>query len=47
MLANGMIGAHDLDLFIIEDDPVKVVRRVVEFHEKVNSDAQYAPSLPA
>ena len=42
-----MIGAHDLDLFIIEDDPVKVVRRVVEFHEKVNSDAQYAPSLPA
>ncbi|MNT62735.1 putative lysine decarboxylase [compost metagenome] len=47
VLANGMIGAHDLDLFIIEDDPVKVVRRVVEFHEKVNSDAQYAPSLPA
>ena len=47
VLGNGMIGAHDLDLFIIEDDPVKVVRKVVEFHAKVNSDAQYAPSLPA
>ncbi|MOA40679.1 hypothetical protein D3C78_1625760 [compost metagenome] len=47
VLGNGMIGAHDLDLFIIEDDPVKVVRRVVEFHDKVTSEAQYAPSLPA
>ncbi|WP_444861182.1 LOG family protein [Achromobacter aegrifaciens] len=47
VLANGMIGAHDLDLFIIEDDPMKVVRKVVEFHAKVISDAQYAPSLPA
>ncbi|KOF53711.1 MULTISPECIES: TIGR00730 family Rossman fold protein [unclassified Achromobacter] len=47
MLSNGMISAHDLELFTIEDDPRKVVRRVVEFHEKVTSDAQYAPSLPA
>ncbi len=47
VLGNGMIGAHDLDLFIIEDDPVKVVRKVVEFHERVMSDEQYAPSLPA
>ena len=42
-----MIGAHDLDLFIIEDDPRKVVRKVVEFHQKVSTEAQYAPSLPA
>ena len=31
LLANGMIAAHDLNLFIIEDDPAKVVRKVVEF----------------
>lgn len=47
VLGNGMIGAHDLDLFIIEDDPRKVVRKVVEFHQKASSEAQYAPSLPA
>ncbi|WP_175184433.1 TIGR00730 family Rossman fold protein [Achromobacter animicus] len=47
VLGNGMIAAHDLDLFIIEDDPVKVVRKVVEFHERVMSAEQYAPSLPA
>lgn len=47
VLGNGMIGAHDLDLFIIEDDPRKVVRKVVEFHQKVSTEAQYAPSLPA
>ena len=29
LLANGMIAAHDLNLFIIEDDPAKVVRKVV------------------
>lgn len=46
--ANGMIGAQDLDLFIIEDDPEKVVRHIVEFHRKQQSEqAQYAPSLPA
>ena len=46
--ANGMIGAQDLDLFIIEDDPEKVVRHIVEFHCKQQSEqAQYAPSLPA
>ena len=43
-----MIGAHDLNLFIIEDDPQKVVRKVAEFHAQVsNADARYAPSLPA
>ncbi len=47
VLGNGMIAAHDLELFIIEDDPVKVVRKVVEFHERVMSSEQYAPSLPA
>ena len=48
LLSNGMIGAHDLNLFIIEDDPQKVVRKVAEFHAQVsNADARYAPSLPA
>lgn len=47
MLANGMIAAHDLELFVIEDDPEMVVQRVVEFHETQRSDEQYAPSLPA
>lgn len=48
LLGNGMIGAHDLNLFIIEDDPKKVVRRVVEFFEQANVPAEgYAPSLPA
>ncbi|CAM3612259.1 lysine decarboxylase [Bordetella pertussis] len=48
LLANGMIAAHDLNLFIIEDDPAKVVRKVVEFHDKQGrTDSQYAPSLPA
>ncbi|MBO1112731.1 TIGR00730 family Rossman fold protein [Bordetella petrii] len=46
MLPNGMIAAHDLDLFTVEDDPRKVVRRVVEFHAERRSGAQYAPSLP-
>ncbi|AOB39027.1 TIGR00730 family Rossman fold protein [Bordetella parapertussis] len=48
LLANGMIAAHDLNLFIIEDDPAKVVRKVVEFHDKQGrTDSQHAPSLPA
>ncbi|MFJ1302332.1 TIGR00730 family Rossman fold protein [Pseudomonadota bacterium AL_CKDN230030165-1A_HGKHYDSX7] len=48
LLGNGMIGAHDLNLFIIEDDPEKVVRRVAEFFDKVKvPDEAYAPSLPA
>ncbi|AMD44621.1 Rossman fold protein, TIGR00730 family [Bordetella holmesii] len=48
LLGNGMIGAHDLDLFIIEDDPEKAVRHIVEFHRKKQSpEEQYAPSLPA
>ena len=46
MLPNGMIAAHDLELFIIEDDPRKVVRRVVDFHTQRRSDVEYAPSLP-
>jgi uncharacterized protein (TIGR00730 family) len=47
VLSNGMIGAHDLELFIVEDDPQVVVRRIVEFHTKYMSPEQYAPSLPA
>ena len=46
MLPNGMIAAHDLELFTVEDDPRKVVRRVVEFHAQRRSGARYAPSLP-
>ena len=46
MLPNGMIAAHDLKLFTLEDDPRKVVRRVVEFHAERQSGAEYAPSLP-
>ena len=37
LLSNGMIGAHDLNLFIIEDDPQKVVRKVAEFHAQVSN----------
>jgi len=47
VLANGMIGAHDMQLFIIEDDPSKVVEHIAAFYEKHLSPAQYAPSLPA
>jgi len=47
VLANGMISAHDLDLFVIEDDPEKVVEHVVAFHNKHLSQDEYAPSLPA
>lgn len=46
MLPNGMIAAHDLELFTVEDDPRKVVRRVVEFHAQRRPEAEYAPSLP-
>ncbi|MBO9353624.1 TIGR00730 family Rossman fold protein [Bordetella petrii] len=46
MLPNGMIAAHDLELFTVEDDPRKVVRRVVEFHARRRTGADYAPSLP-
>lgn len=47
VLANGMISAHDLDLFIIEDDTAKIVEQVVNLHNSITSDDQYAPSLPA
>lgn len=47
VLSNGMIGAHDLDLFIVEDDPKVVVSRIVDFHMRYLSPEQYAPSLPA
>jgi uncharacterized protein (TIGR00730 family) len=47
VMRNGMIGTRDLDLFIIEDDPVQVVDRIVQFHRRQQSEEQYAPSLPA
>lgn len=47
VLANGMISAHDLDLFIVEDDTAKIVEQVVSLHNSITSDDQYAPSLPA
>jgi len=46
MLSNGMISAHDLELFIIEDDPLKVVQYVRDFHAAHQGEEQYAPSLP-
>jgi len=48
LLGKRMIGPHDLDLFIIEDDPEKVVARIVAFREQQSRpDEAYAPSLPA
>jgi uncharacterized protein (TIGR00730 family) len=47
VLSNGMIGAHDLELFIMEDDPDVVVSRIIDFHTRYLSPEQYAPSLPA
>jgi hypothetical protein len=47
VLGNGMIGAHDLARIILDDEQIQVVRKVVEFHQKVSTEAQYAPSLPA
>jgi uncharacterized protein (TIGR00730 family) len=47
MLGNGMISAHDLDLFKIEDSPEKVVQHILDFHQARQNQNQYAPSLPA
>jgi len=46
MLGNGMISAHDMELFKIEDDPHKVVQHILDFHAAHKDDEQYAPSLP-
>jgi len=47
VFGNGMIGQRDLELFIIEDDPAKVVKHVVDFHTQLLSQERYEPSLPA
>jgi len=47
VLANGMISAHDLDLFIVDDDVQTIVRHIETVHNRIASDEQYAPSLPA
>jgi len=46
LLGNGMIGAQDLNLFLVEDDPAKVVQHLIDFRNRVHNDAQYAPALP-
>ena len=46
VLGNGMISAHDLDLFIVEDDVDAIVAQVVNLHNKAASEERYAPSLP-
>ncbi len=46
VFGNGMIGERDLKLFIIEDDPVKVVEHIVAFHSDRMSQERYEPSLP-
>ena len=47
VLGNAMIGAADLDLFIVEDDTTAIVEHIVALHERVNSEAEYAPSMPS
>ena len=47
VLGNGMISAHDLDLFIIDDDVPAIVEHLKDAHERITSEQQYAPSLPA
>ena len=39
LLSNKLISEHDLDLFIIEDDPQKVVAHVQAAHQKYALDA--------
>ena len=47
VLGNGMISAHDLDLFIVDDDIETIVEHIKSVHDRVASEQQYAPSLPA
>ncbi len=47
VLGNGMIGAHDLDLFIVDDDIETIVEHLKNAHDRITSEQQYAPSLPA
>lgn len=47
VLGNGMISAHDLDLFIIDDDIPTIVEHLKNAHDRITSEKQYAPSLPA
>jgi len=47
VLGNGMISAHDLELFIVDDDVPTIVRHIEAVHNRIASDEQYAPSLPA
>lgn len=46
MLRDGMISPQDMNLFIIEDEPKKVVQHIVDFHAAQQQEDQYAPSLP-
>lgn len=44
---NHMIGEHDLDLFVVEDDPQAVVQAVLHHHEKATSITRLEPTMPA
>lgn len=43
----GMIAHRDLDLLVLEDDPHRVVARIMDFHHGTKTLDQYEPSLPA
>jgi len=47
VLALGMIAPHDLDLFLVEDDPAAVAEAIAAFHARQHNDDLYAPTLPA
>ncbi|MEI2417773.1 TIGR00730 family Rossman fold protein [Orrella sp. JC864] len=46
LLAHGTIGAHDLELFVIEDDPARVVELIVDHHGKHAAADDLEPALP-
>jgi len=46
LLTDGMIAAHDTELFTVVDDPDQAVQIVVDFCRCQNEDC-YAPSLPS
>ena len=42
-----MIGEHDLNLLMVEDDTQSVVQAVLEHHEKATSATRLEPTMPA
>ena len=47
LLAQGTIGPNDLDLLVIEDDPARVVARVIAFHHRHPKGALRPPQALA